>query len=356
MAGDAISEDRKNVDMNEQFHWQQYGTPWRGPAIYHITMAAYCREPLFAVLSGSPEEPIVDKTDLGWALIHALREMVQRHPEVKVLADQVMPNHLHLILQVTATMEQSIREVVRGYMQGCKAEARKLGREEPLFDGKPFYRPLRNKGQLCAMIDYTKANPRRAILRRQNPELFRLRRETVLNVNGEKLVFNSMGNHYLTEIPTRRMVVCSRSMTGEQIEEMKAQVLNEAKDGIIVYTAAISEGEKTIARAVREAGYPMVILLKDGFPMPGSEQEKYYKPGGVYFEACAEGRLLLLEATEDTFTQENVHAATVAALIAKAKARNTGYTILPTTSTRYRFMALNEMARMIVGSSEDEAR
>lgn len=333
--------------MNERFHWQQYGTPWRGPAIYHITMAAYCREPLFAVLSGSPEEPIVEKTDLGWALIHALRELVKRHPEVKVLADQVMPDHLHLILQVTATMEQTIREVVRGYMQGCKAEARKQGRENPLFDGKPFYRPLRSKGQLRAMIDYTKANPKRALLRRQNPNLFRIRRETSVETTEAKLMFTSLGNHYLLHIPTRKMVTCSRSMSVEHIEEIKIQILHEAEQGTIVYTAAISEGEKQIARAVREAGYPIVVLLKDGFPQPGSEAERYYKPGGVYFEACAAGRLLLMEPTEGMFEMPEVKIATEAALRAKAEARHWGYTILPTTSARYRFMALNEMARMM---------
>lgn len=342
--------------MNEKFHWQQYGTPWRGPAIYHITMAAYNREPLFAVLSGSPEEPIVEKTDLGWALIHGLREMVKRHPEVKVLADQLMPDHLHLILQVTATMKQTIREVVRGYMQGCKAEARKLGRIEPLFEGKPFYRPLRSKGQLRAMIDYTKANPKRALLRRQNPELFRIRRETSVMIENNKcLTFSAMGNVFLLDNPLGMDVQCSRRMTQAQIEEKKKVILQQAEQGVVIYTAAISPGEKEIAKTVRTEGKPMVVLLKDGFPLPGSEHERYYKPGGVYFEACALGRLLLLEPTEDTYLSSLVKERTDAAIRNRAETEHYAYTSVPPESMRYRFMALNEMAQLLACRHRDVA-
>ena len=38
-------------------------------------------------------------------------------------------------------------------------------------------------------------------------------------------------------------------------------------------------------------GFPLVVLLNEGFPEVGSPQEKYYKPGGTYFEACSNGKL-----------------------------------------------------------------
>lgn len=59
-------------------------------------------------------------------------------------------------------------------------------------------------------------------------------------------------------------------------------------------SAGISKGEKQICRTLREAGYPFVILLKDGFPKPNDENAKYFKPCGVYFEICSEGRLLFI--------------------------------------------------------------
>jgi hypothetical protein len=50
-------------------------------------------------------------------------------------------------------MPRSIIEVVRGYMQGCKAEARKLGVVENLYDEVSYFRVLTHKGQLHAMIE-----------------------------------------------------------------------------------------------------------------------------------------------------------------------------------------------------------
>lgn len=96
-------------------------------------------------------------------------------------------------------------------------------------------------------------------------------------------------------------VRCSRSISEEDLLRLQKQILEHAEHGAVTYTAAISKGEQRIARAVREAGWPLVVLLMDGFPPEGSENEKYYKPGGVYFDTCLNGKLLLLEACLETY-------------------------------------------------------
>lgn len=123
--------------------------------------------------------------------------------------------------------------------------------------------------------------------------------------------------------------------------------LAAAHNGAVTYTAAISEGEKLIARTLREQGYPLVVLLNDGFPKEGSPHERYYKPGGVYFEACCRGRLLLLEPAEQSFLDAGIRAAVEETLRRKAEARHWAYTPIPVTSQRYRFVALNEMAKRL---------
>ena len=125
-------------------------------------------------------------------------------------------------------------------------------------------------------------------------------------------------------------------------------VLAAAHHGAVTYTAAISKGEQLIARTLREQGYLLVVLLNDGFPKEGSPHERYYKPGGVYFDACSKGQLLLLEPTEQAFLDAGIHAAVEATLRRKAEARHYVYTPIPVTSQRYRFMALNEMAKRLV--------
>lgn len=219
-----------------------------------------------------------------------------------------------------------------------------MGFTENLYDASPFYRVLTHKGQLHAMIEYVKANAERAWQRRQNPDLFRMHRRT--EVCG--LQFTSLGNHFLLDWPDRQLVEMSRSASTEQVKERLKSVMIAAHNGAVTYTAAISDGERMIARAVREQGFPMVVLLNDGFPAEGSPHERFYKPGGAYFDACSKGRLLLLEPDESAFVHPSVMMATEATLRRKAEAKHMSYTSIPTSSQRYRFVALNEMGRLLV--------
>ncbi len=59
-----------------------------------------------------------------------------------------------------------------------------------------------------------------------------------------------------------------------------------ARGGVVV-SGCISPGEQAIARAVREAGLPLIAIIPRGFG-------PCFKPGGAHFDACAEGKLLML--------------------------------------------------------------
>lgn len=229
-------------------------------------------------------------------------------------------------------------------MQGCKAEARKLGFMENMYDEVPYFRVLTHKGQLHSMIEYVKANAERAWQRKQNPDLFRMHRKT--EVCG--LQFTTLGNHFLLDWPDRQQVEMSRSASEEQIKERLKAVLAAAHNGAVTYTAAISEGERIIAKTVREKGFPLVVLLNGGFPKEGSPQERFYKPGGVYFDTCSKGKLLLMEPDESTYIHPDVQKATEEALRRKAEAKHLTYKEIPADTQRYRFVAMNEMGRMIV--------
>lgn len=209
---------------------------------------------------------------------------------------------------------------------------------------QPFIRTLAHRGQLRSMIDYVHSNPFRAMAKRMNPELFTLHRET--RIAG--LTFSSMGNHWLLDWPVKQMIQCSRTISEASLAARLTTVLTAAESGAVSYTAAISKGEQQIARALREAGHPLVVLLKDGFPPQGSEHERYYKPGGLYFEACMRGRLLLLEPTASSYASPLVVAATEQALKTKALERHQSYIPLPHTVTRWRFMAGNAMLELMI--------
>ena len=338
-----MTNEKEHTPRNETFTWLEPGA-WRKPCIVHVTMVANSRQALFGKLTHDGSEAVIEKTPIGWALINQQRRLLELCPEIKILADKVMPDHHHMVLQVQRTMPRSIREVVRGYMQGCKAEARKLGFIDNLYDAPPFYRVLTHKGQLHAMIEYVKANAERAWQRRQNPDLFKMHRRTEVC----DLQFTSMGNHFLLDWPERQLVEMSREASVGQIEERLQQVLAAAHNGAVTYTAAISKGEQQIARTVREQGLPLVVLLNDGFPAEGSPHERFYKPGGVYFEACSKGKLLLMEPDSSAFVNPVVIKATEEALRQKAEAKHYSYRPIPVESQRYRFVALNEIGRLLV--------
>jgi len=338
-----MTNENANIPKNETHTWLEPGA-WRKPCIVHVTMVANARQALFGKLAHNGSEAVIEKTAIGWALINQQRRLLELCPEIKILADKVMPDHHHMVLQVQRTMPRSIRQVVRGYMQGCKEETRKLGFVENLYDGPPFYRVLTHKGQLHAMIEYVKANAERAWQRKQNPDLFRMHRRTEMC----ELQFTSMGNHFLLDWPERQLVEMSREASIGQIDTRLQLVLAAAHNGAVTYTAAISKGEQKIARMVREKGFPLVVLLNDGFPKEGAPHERFYKPGGVYFEACSKGKLLLMEPDEGAFANPFVMTATEETLRRKAEAKHYSYSPIPVESQRYRFVALNEIGRLLV--------
>ena len=403
-------------------HHREGGWDYRGRAIYHFTLPVEGRYPLFGTLEGeSAETAFVRLNAFGRRVCQMLSGLAQFYRgkgyALKVLAQMVMPDHVHLVIQVLEPLPQSIGAVVRGFKSGCtkvyKEEfycsgenaaevhgvpqpgAPQPGAPHPgvphpgaaevhgaphpdvphpgvpqpgaaevhsgapvqfarIFAGrgsiwqpdKAYYheRILHAPGQLRRMIDYVKDNPRRLWLKRQNPDLFRLHRETVLC----GLSFTSMGNHFLAQWPDRQLVEMSRSADSTTIDGRLKEVLAAAHNGAVTYTAAISDGERLIARAVREQGFPLVVLLADGFPAAGSPHERFYKPGGLYFDACSKGLLLLLEPKESAYEDPTIVSAAEDALRRKAEAKHYTYAAVPHSTKRYRFVALNEMGRLLV--------
>ena len=400
---------RKRRPVDPMRHHRENGWDYKGRAIYHFTLPVEERFPLFGTLEGErAETAFVRLNPFGRCVCQMLCGLAQFYAgkgfALKVLAQKVMPDHVHLVIQVLEPLPQSIGAVVRGFKSGCtkvykemyssgenaaevhrneerngeevhrneERNAAEVHRNEErndedghekaaevpvhfarIFAGRgsiwqqdaAYYheRILHAPGQLRRMIDYVKDNPRRLWIKSHNPELFKLHRRT----EAAGLSFTSMGNHFLLDWPDKQMVEMSRSATNEEVQEQLQSVLAAAHNGTITYTAAISKGEQLIARTLREQGYPLVVLLNDGFPKEGSPHERYYKPGGVYFEACSKGQLLLLEPTEQSFLDTGIQAAVEETLRRKAGVRHSTYTPIPLTSQRYRFVSLNEMAKRL---------
>ena len=211
-----------------------------------------------------------------------------------------------------------------------------------LFE-KPFIRTLSHKGQLKNIINYTHNNPDNAIMREENPDLYVIRRGIVIN----GLTFDTMGKNRLLDFPIRQTVAISRNATEEKIQQMAEQALREAERGAVTYTVAISEGEKHVAREIREHGMPLIVIMPEGFPPEGTAAARYFHPHGVYHKACGEGRLLILSPSEHNYSLESVVKRTEAELKRRCMARGLTHTPIPHNSKRWRFIACNVMLQMI---------
>ena len=298
------------------------GHDYSGRQIYMITMVTEGRRQLFGqvvgksnVPAGSDDTPHIELSPLGQRVNDEWWAASQHHPEVKVLALQMMPDHLHGILFVTKQMEKPLGMLLRGFKQSCNHHYRELvlgiappvpsvalstqqtqpkknRRNEDRSHGMLFARGYNDKlllreGQLETWIHYLNDNPRRLLMKHEHPDLFRVQR----NVEAAGMTFSAIGNRFLLDRPVRQQVQMSRRLSEAEIQEQVAHFLTEARQGAVLVSPAISPGEKAVMRAAFNEGFPLIYLQENGFT-------DLAKPDGKRMEACARGQLLILAPWE----------------------------------------------------------
>lgn len=343
------------------------GWDYRQRAIYQVTLVQADRaRPLLGRLViddlKAPPEAVtarVEPSELGAAILAHWKRLGDFTPEIKPLFCQLMPDHLHAILEVTRPMAKPLGNAIGGFKTGCEKIYRELalsaqnkalsakrelngawaaggGRacsvpEAPCsvpearasgVSGAPRLWAagfqdsiLLRAGQLDAMFNYLRDNPRRLAVKRLFPDLFRavaaLRRPLPsLGVVG---AFAALGNHFLLDRPLVQVQVSrhdfayrrepkaggglkiARDAAGEPLVAQESAaftakaeaLLARARQGAALLSPCVSEGEREIARRAFAEGLPLVVLRNKGFaPLE--------KPSGRHFDACAAGRLLML--------------------------------------------------------------
>ena len=328
---------------------RRVGHDYSSRCIYLVTMTTEGRRPLLGTLvgnaeapDGSPDAPHVVLTPLGERVRQAWMNNEKYYKGVTVLATMVMPDHLHGILFFKEEAGVNLGTVVKGFKAGCNRAYRELfelpqggsierrgdGREKrgpsqgipsqarlPVaFDGieklsnyddtpchpsntagkrdrehgllwSPQYNDhiLEGAGELQRWRDYLKDNPRRLAIRRAHSEYFRVR----FDVTVAGRTYTAIGNRFLLDYPRKRQVQCSRSLTEEQIAEEVKKKVALAREGVVLVSPDISDGEKAVMDAALKAQLPLIFLSPRGF-------NEYSRPGHRYYEACAEGRFLIL--------------------------------------------------------------
>ena len=261
-------------------------------------------------------EAQIELSPLGLAVAECWRSIPKFYPQVKVLAERVMPDHFHGVLFVTEQMVCHLGQVIKGFKLGCNKAARVLcpailSPGAGLFAEGFVDTVLWRKGQLQTMFDYLVDNPRRLAIKRLFPELFKVSREIRVNFRLAPAAqavgrFSAIGNHFLLARPhfhqiqvSRRFFAYARDQRGKLLKDAPPAVatpefaekldaaLAAAKVGAVLVSPCISQGEREIARRAFAAGCCVITLANKGF-------SPLYKPGGKLFETCAAGNLLML--------------------------------------------------------------
>lgn len=348
--------------QREHLHRAQW-MDYQQPAIYLLTLVTNNRVPVLGELIGES----IQCSALGTKVAQEIDRIPTYHDAsaIEIYKYVIMPDHIHILLRVKERLPKHLGRYIYWFKVRCSklysaektphksrfledsasrqglsntANCQDLAdfpaSKTPTFLFAPEYhdRVLTGKNQLEHMWRYIQDNPRRLALKRANKELFRIYQD----IRIQDIPCTTLGNMFLAEYPLMRVIQCSRSLTQEQIDALKEECLIESENGAVHISAAISKGEKQIARALREAGYPLIVLLHEGFPKPDNPHYKFYKPQGVYFEACAAGKLLLIEPHPESLEREDVVQQTEAKI---------GQ--IPHTSQRYRFVAMNAIAEIM---------
>lgn len=333
---------------------------YHGRGIYLITVCTENRQPLLGTLRGqTPEEAYVEPTPLGEEVLHCWdnipaiqRQLAEKkskktgkecHREIKLLARQLMPDHLHGIIFVEKEMDIALGDVIRGFMVGCTRAYNALlaSKEQPLvppsayspspesskrslFEKGYHDRRLTRKGQLQNMIDYVYDNPRRLMLRRQHSGCFAVQRGVLFQ--GHK--FSAVGNLKWLDYPLQAVHV-RRKLTDDARKEYMNGCILSARKGTVLIGAFIGEYEKQVRDEALHEGLPVIQLCYEQF-------SNLYKPSGNLFDACTTGHLLLLH-------EEDVSATTPTARPTAPSLRNPYWESLRKI-TREQCKALNALA------------
>jgi len=75
---------------------------------------------------GSADAPHIVLSELGKAVMQCWMDIPKFYHEVRVMALQMMPDHLHGILFVHKHMEEHLGTAIKGFKTGCNKAYRKL--------------------------------------------------------------------------------------------------------------------------------------------------------------------------------------------------------------------------------------
>lgn len=276
------------------YHRRSFSHNYFAPFIYHIILnkAEDC-EP-FGTLTGdariAPGNPgcaSIKETELGKTISKGILHLHYEIPVIKLLQFCVMPDHVHLLIQVLCTTDKHLDFYIDA-LRNRIATRYSLLRGMTINDQDIFLpgycdKPLYDKRSLDGLFRYIRENPHRLAMRRQYPQFFRRVRELKIGERG----FEAYGNLFLLRNPDKAAVKISRSFSPAEKADKRAAWVSAASKGTVLVSPFISGDEKAIRAEAEQAGAAIILITGPAFVTR-------YKPAQHDFDLCCRGRLLII--------------------------------------------------------------
>ena len=167
----------------------------------------------------------------------------------------------------------------------------------PVFSEMPHIQPMGKRRQLPATIRYMDMNPQRLATKRLKPGYLRVQRG--IEIAGR--MYDAVGNiallhatEYMPVHVRRTMVEAAAHGDTHTLRDYMNSCVLAARRGTVMVSPFISPKEREVQKVLLEEKHPFIYLTDD----PIGE---YYKPYDALFDACAEGRILILHPSTDDY-------------------------------------------------------
>ncbi len=224
-------------------------------------------------------------TELGKLIQKEIMDIPRHHREIRIMRFVLMSDHIHVVMGVKERLKRKLGNELAGFLGACSKHRMAIcGDSELKTLFKPFNdRIIYNFQQLDRAIKYVVDNPRRLIIKRKLPDLFK--RYLHLDIAGHE--YAAYGNIFLLKGISLLPVRIHRRWSEQEFADYKNRCRIVISQGAIPISPAIHKAEKEIINSAVESGSSVILLKDQGF-------EARFKPKGKEFDLCSEGRLLLL--------------------------------------------------------------
>lgn len=276
------------------YHRRAFSHDYHAPFIYHIIIkkASGCKA--FGKVAGDARIAPgslgcakIQESDLGKIIAKTIIHLPYEYPILKPLQFCVMPDHLHLLIQVLFRSDKHLDFYIDSLKSKIDSKYSQMEgssfSQDDIFEPGYCDKPLYDCRSLDSLYTYIRDNPHRLAMRIQYPHFFQRTRK--LQIEGTE--YEAYGNLFLFRNPDKEAVKISRKFTPEENKQKRELWLYTAANGGILVSPFISPAERAIRAEAETLGSRIILITHEAFT-------DRYKPAAHDFDLCTRGRLLII--------------------------------------------------------------